>query len=172
MTHPAVQWTLDAIADNWPAGSFGDIPVRRIDRDNAEILEGDVRSASEDLQDSNLVGATHADRTTTPIGTEFDLDIETVVGVRIQGAHASEWGYVDEDASLPPATAGEPVPWTPFVDAIKDAIWQGRTFPDTGQADVSFTHLLITNPAPQASNWADYYRYDFDVAFSGFEELP
>jgi len=172
MTHPAVQTILDAIADNWSAGSFADIPLERIDRDNSELLDGGVRSHTEDLQDSNYVGATLADRSADPIGTEYDHRLEVVVGVRIEGAHHSEWGYVNPDASLPPATAGDPVPWQPLVDEIRTAILRDRREPTTGETDIDYLDLQITNEAPQSADYGDYYRHDVDVLLTGYETLP
>jgi len=172
VTHPAVDWVLDTIETHWPAGSYSDIPLERIDRDNSELLDGSVTSHTEDLEAGNYVGASYADRAQTPIGTNYDLDLEVVVGVRIEGMlRGDNYGFINPDASVPPATAGDPVPWTPLVDAIRAAIYTGRKFPDTGRTNVDFTHLLITNEAPQASDYGDYYRHDFDVVFDGFETL-
>jgi len=172
MTHPAVDAVLSMIQNNWQAGSYSDIPLERVDRDNSQLLDGGVRDHTADLQESNFVGATLASTEESPIGTEYDLDLETVVGVRIEGAHHSEWGYVDPDASLPPATAGDPVPWNRLVREIKQAIYADRTFPESTVPEVSYTHLEIANTAPQSDNYGDYYRTDFDVILSGFEELP
>lgn len=172
MTHSAVQWVLDEVKNNWSAGNYADIPIERIDRDNSELLDGSVRKHTADLQANNYVGAALADRSQTAIGTGYDLDLSVVVGVRIEGLHHTEHGYVNPDNSLPPATAGDPVPWEELVDEIRDAIYTGREFPDTGQSDIDFTHLLITNEAPAASEYGDYYRHDFDVVLEGFETLP
>jgi hypothetical protein len=169
--HPAVTWTLDAIKSNWSAGAYSDIPIERIDRDESELLDGNIRDRTQELQDSNYVGASFADRDPTPIGTNYDHQVEVVVGIRIEGLHHSEWGYVDADASLPPATAGEAVPFGDLVREIRTSILDGREFPSAGPTNVTFTDLIITNEAPQSDDWQDYYRHDFDVVFGGFEEL-
>jgi hypothetical protein len=174
VTHPAVQHVLDLIEAEWPdtAGSFDRVPLERIDRDNSTLVSDDghdERIRSAELQTTNYVSATFADRSTTPIGTEYDHDLEVVVGVRIEGLHADEHGHVDPDADL---TGGSPVPWAELVDAVRRAILAGREFPDTGAANVGYTDLRVTNEAPDAAAYGDYYRTDFDVVFNGFESLP
>jgi len=172
MTHPEVDWTLSAIKTNWQAGSYGDIPLERVDRDESQLLDKGVRRLSGDLQDTNFVGATLADRDPTPIGTEYDHQIEAVVGIRIVGMHESEFGKVDLDASLPPATANDPVPWDELVREIRKTILRDRTFPDAGDADTDYTDVRIANQTPDSAPFGDYYRYDFDLLFRGYESLP
>jgi len=172
MTHPAVDFVLSAIKDNWSAGSFGDIPLERVDIDNSLLVDEDVRRDDPDPQRQNYVGARLVDRAPTPIGTEYDHELETVVGVRVVGLHHSESGYINPDNSLPPATAGDPVPWYDLKKEIRDAILADRTFPDTGQADIDFTDLRLANDTSASADHGDFYRQDFDVLFSGFEELP
>ena len=172
MTHPAVDAVLGFVKNNWSAGTYGDIPIERVDRDNSELLDGNVRSHSEDLQASNYVGATVADADRQAIGTEYDHSLEVVVGVRIEGLHHTEYGYIDPDASLPPATAGDPVPWSEFVDEVRTAILRDRTFPSTSRSDIGYTDLQIANDTPAASDYGDYYRRDMDIILNGFETLP
>lgn len=183
MTHPAVDAVLDFIKDNWQAGSYSDIPLERIDRDNSKLLDGAIRSHSAELEADNYVGATLADRDPSAIGTEYDHQLEVVVGVRIEGLHADKYGKVDPDASLPPNTANDPVPWFEYVDGnnneqpglvkeVRDAILRDRTFPSTRQADIAYTDLQITNESDSSDDHRDFFRHDFDVVFSGFEELP
>jgi len=171
MSAPEVTWTLDKIKTNWSAGSYSDIPLERIDRDDSDKLDGNVRSHVSDLQADNYVGATFADRSTSPIGTEFDYDVEAVVGVRIEGLHHTEYGYVDPDASLPPSTAGDPVPWDALVEEIRSAIMTDRKHPSVGRSNVSYTDVQIANENRQSANFGDYYRCDFDLLFNGYEEL-
>lgn len=170
MGHPAVDYVLDKVKTNWSAGTYGDIPIERIDRDNSEKLDGNVRSHTEDLQANNFVGAAFADRIPEPIGTEYDLDVDVVVSVRIEGLHHTEFGYVNPDNSLPPTTAGDPVPWTDFVKEIRSTINTERTFPNT-TSSINYTDLVITNENPLSYEYGDYYRHEFDVAFAGYEDL-
>jgi len=80
-------------------------------------------------------------------------------------------GYVDPDASLPPATAGDPVPWAEFVDEVRTAILRDRTFPSTSRSDIGYTDLQIANDTPAASDYGDYYRRDMDIILNGYESL-
>jgi len=171
VSHPAVDLVLSAIKDNWSAGSYSDIPLERIDRDNSKKLAGNIRSHTEDLQNSNYVGAAYQDRETSPIGTSYDHELDVVIGVRIEGLHHSEFGYVDPDANLPPATAGDPVPWRDLVKEIRDAITDERRRPDTGQSDVEFADLTVLFEDPGSTAYGDAYRHDLEISFGGFEDL-
>jgi len=177
-----VEWVLQTIADNWDlptvgygeegyGGStysgtaFSDAPVKRINRDESRILEGDIRTRTGELKKANYIGATHADRATSPIGTEYNHDLETVVGIRIEGLHESEWGHVDPDGE-------DGLVWAEVVRTVRDALLAERTFPDASSVEgVSYTHLEITNEAPQSDMWVDFYRTDLDVVLSGFEDI-
>ena len=162
-----VDWVLDqlqSVVDAQPA----DHPLKRVDRDDSELLEGNIRSRKADLQEATYVGATLADFNGEPIGTEFDQNTESIVGVRIEGLHHSEWGHVDSDGA-------EGVQFSApggLVDQIKTALQAEREFPAVGHPDISFKSLYIENHAPQSAEYADYYRYDFDVRLTGHETLP
>lgn len=167
MSNPAVEWVLDqiqSVVDAQPA----EHPLERINRDDSELLDGDIRTRSRELQAANYVGAATADRSATPIGTEYDLQVEEVVGIRIEGLDHAAKGHVDPDGQHGVVFDGDPG----LVQDIKTAIYQGRRFPDAGRTPVEFTNLVITNQAPQSSRFADYYRFDADILFSGFSELP
>lgn len=166
MSAPEVQWVLDqlqSVVNNQPA----DYPLERIDRDNSEILEGSVDTRRAELQDANYVGAALVDRSTSPIGTEYDHDVEAVVGVRIEG-YSGDFGNIDPDGQDGVVFAGD----GGLVEQIRDAVLVKRTFPAAGGSDTEYTHVAIQNEAPQSSNYADYWRHDFDLVFSGFETLP
>lgn len=167
-----VDWVLETIKANWSAGAWTDVPLERINRDNSELLEGDIRSRSEELERSNYVGASLVDRDSDPLGTEYDLDVETVVGLRIEGLHADQWGNVDPDASLPPTESGGPVPFDGLVREIRHALLRDRTYPETDTPDTDHYTVLITNESPDSAAYRDYYRYDFDVVLQGDETLP
>ena len=168
---PEVEWVLNqlgGVVDAQPA----DHPLRRVDRDASQLYEGSstvdmstpIDDRTGDLQEANFVGARFADRSDSPIGTEFDLDAERVVGLRIEG-YSGSFGHVD-----PQGTDG--VVFSDLVDQITSALYDGRKSPAAGGPDVAFTHLLLTNHAPQSAQWADYHRYDVDVVLNGFAELP
>lgn len=177
MTHPEVQFVLDTIKDNWGTvgtttvgstsvgDSIADANLERVDRDTSDLLEQPVRSKTADLQDANYVGATLANRDTTPIGTEYDHDIETTVGVRVEGLAAREYGHVDEDGE-------DGVVWRELIREITRTILVERVYPQVDRNGTTYTDLRIGNQAPQSDNYDDYYRYDFDILFNGYEELP
>lgn len=172
MTAPEVQWVLDRIDEYYGYGvlpygtdAYGDPPpLQRVDRDNSQDLD-DVRSVTEPLKDGNIVAATLANYDTSPIGTEYDHRVNAVVGLRIVGLHYSEWGHVDP--------AGEDgAPWAGLVQAVRRALLEKRTYPDVGRTDVTYTDLQLTNPSPLSHQYGDHYRYDVDVEFRGYEDLP
>jgi len=185
VTHPSVEWVLDqcasVVADVESAYTL-DVPngtpavdVRRVDRDTSRIWDGDgtldmsgsVKQRTAELTKGVYIGARHADTSEEPIGTEYDLDKEVVVGVRLEGLSANgEAGHVDPDGS-----AG--VPWSGpdgLVRRVKTAIYAGREYPDA-DPDVGFTHLSLANETSQSHLHADYFRTSFDVVFDGFQTL-
>lgn len=172
MSSPEVDWVLDQwtsvvtwAANNYTLSNGDPVQLERVDRDDSQLLEGGIRSRTGELQEAVYAGATLADVANSPIGTEFDFDREAVVGVRIEGLHHSEFGHVDPDGA-------NGVPWSDLVAQLRDAILSERVRPGGEPSGVEYHHLTIANEAPQSSNWADYYRHDFDVVFQGYEELP
>ena len=166
MSNPAVEFVLEqlqSVVDAQPSG----YPLKRVNRDESRILEGDIRDRTGELQEANFVGAAHVDHEASPIGTEYNLDVEDVVGVRIEGLHHTEWGHIDPDGTDGVAFDGDPG----LVQDIKTALYDVRTFPDAGRSSVEFTDLRLVNHAPQSHLWSDYFRYDCDVVFRGVEEL-
>lgn len=174
-----VEWVLEQIGQSPVTGTMTvdgtdgvtstttiqDEPLKRVNRDNSDILEGDIRTRKADLQDGLFVGATLASVSTEPLGTEFDQRVEAVVGVRIEGLHHGEWGHVD-----PGGTNG--IPFGELVDDVTTTLYQERQFPDVGRPDTDYHTLRLENHAPQSAQYRDYYRYDFDVRFVGYETLP
>lgn len=154
---------LQSVVDAQPA----DHPLRRVDRDDSELLEGNIRDRTGELKQANYVGASLADESTEPVGSQYDHRFERVVGLRIEGKRGSpsEFGHVDPDGA-------EGVVWEDLKHDIRHAILASRTFPDAGRTEVTYTDLQTANEAPQSDNWADYYRYDVDLVFRGYEELP
>lgn len=181
MSSPEVEFVLRRIDEYYGAGALEagttaageDVPLRLVDRDESLIWDSGealdmstaVHKRTDELTRSNFVGATLADDAPTPIGTEYDHRMETVVGVRIEGLTHREWGHVD-----PRGRQG--APWTSLVETIKRAVLRDRTFPDTHRPDTAHTDCRLTNIAPQSSLYSDYYRYDFDVLLTGFQTLP
>jgi hypothetical protein len=159
------------VVDAQPA----DHPLWRVDRDNALIYDGggtfDMSAAMEDKTDdftrANFVGARFASRETSYIGTEPNLDLDEVVGIRIEG-YSGGYGHVD-----PTGADGVPFQGTDdaLVEQIRSTLYDNLQWPDAGRTDVAFTHLSITNESPVMADWQEYHRYDFDVVFDGFEDL-
>ena len=174
MTAEVVQYVLDelgSVVDAQPA----DHPLWRVDRDNSRLYDGggtfDMSAAIQDrtgeFKKANFVGARYGDPTAEYIGTEPSLDVDEVVGVRIEG-YSGGYGHVD-----PTGTDGVPfMREDGLVDQIRSALYAGLQFPDAGRTNVAFTHLSITNQSSALADWEEHYRYDFDVVFDGFEELP
>lgn len=141
------------------------VPLRRVDRDESRILEGDIRKRKADLTKANYVGATLVDRSPSPIGGEYDHAVETVVGIRIEGLHADKYGYVDPDGV-------EGIPFGELVKRCKNAVLAERNYPAVTGADPTYHTLFVENESPQSSNYRDFFRTDFDVRFDGYETLP
>jgi len=176
MSSPEVDWTLDTLA-SVVADQPDAHPLRRVDRDDAEIYEGpqsvDMSTPTHErkgeLMQANYVGASHVDVASEAIGTEYNHDREAVVGLRVEGlaGHNAEYGHVD-----PEGNGG--VPWrgdTGLVDQIRDALLAERSYPDAGRSNVTYTTLRLANEADQSSTHADYYRWDCDVLLDGYETL-
>ena len=174
MTAKPVEFVLDelgAVVDAQPAAH----PLRRVDRDNSLLYEdggdfdmgGAVTDRTEDLRNANVVGAAFVDRSGDYIGTGPNLDLESAVGVRIEG-YAGDFGHID-----PTGDGGVVFHGTDdaLVEQIRSTLYDALSYPDAGRTDVTFTHLSITNETPAMADWAEHYRYDFDVVFDGFEQL-
>jgi len=185
MSSPEVDWVLDQFTTVIERASQDyDAAVRLADRDESLVYKltdtgttevGDAtvgttggRTATGELQEAAYIGVTHADVASEAIGSGYDHKREAVVGVRIEGLHHSEWGHIDPDGAngIPFDDAGG------LVDMTKDAVLDERTWPAAGGPGVTYTDLLVENEAPQSSNYADYYRTDFDIRFRGYEDLP
>ena len=182
MTAKPVEWVLDElgavvddVAANYTLGNGDPVQLHRVDRDHSLRYDGggnfDMSASMEDLENDlkngTYVGARFADRDGSYIGTNPNLDLESVIGVRIIG-YSGSFGHID-----PMGENGIPFQGTDeaLVERIRSTLYDALEWPDAGRTDVSFTHLTITNEAPAMAEWQDYHRYDFDVAFDGFETL-
>lgn len=186
MTAEEVQYVLDELGTvvddvateytiTHPSGSTSPVQTKRVDRDNALLYDGggtfdmeqSITEMEDDLKKGNYVGARFADRDSSYIGTTPNLDTESVVGVRIIG-YSGSYGHVD-----PLGENGVPFQGTDdaLVERCMEALREGLKFPDAGRTNVAFTHLTITNESPVMAAWQEYYRYDFDIVFDGFEEI-
>ncbi|MFA1612053.1 hypothetical protein [Halobellus rubicundus] len=170
MGSPQVDWTLEhlaSVADAQPDAH----PLVRVDRDDAEVfgagdtvdMSAPIRDRKAALKKANYVGATLASSERSPIGTEYDYRVDDVVRVRVEGLHHSEWGHIDP-------TGGKGVLFSDLVNTIQNAIDSQAAFPQVAVPDTQYTHLLITNDDPQSAEYADFYRYSFDIEFSGYAD--
>jgi hypothetical protein len=167
-----VDWVLDQLAsvvDAQPA----DHPLKRVDRDDSQVYDGSdsvdmttpLHKRTEALKKANFVGARLADRAPEPIGTEFNHSLETVVGLRVEGLHHREWGHVDPAGS-------DGVVFPSLVRDIRRTLLGAREFPDPGLSNTSYHTLVVTNEDPQSAEYGDFYRWEADVVFRGYEDLP
>ncbi len=179
MSAPEVEWVLgqltsvvDSVGTDYDRENGDPVEVRRVDRDESRVYEGGqtvdmstpIRDREGKLKQAAYVGATLADVNSEPIGTEYDHGREAVVGLRLEGLHHSTFGPVDPDGA-----AG--VPWAELKRRARTALLTQRTWPGVGRADVTYTDLRLTNEAPQSAQYSDYYRWDVDVLFNGYEDL-
>jgi len=173
MTAKPVQFVLEelgAVADAQPAAH----PLRRTDRDNSQVYETgesidtgmSLTERTRRLEAANFVGAGTADRSATYIGTKPNLDLESVVGVRIEGYSGYE-GHVDPDGNDGVVFHGTD---DSLVEQIRSTLYDTLSYPDAGRTNVTFTHLSIDG-TPAVTDLAEHYRYDLDIRFDGFETL-
>ena len=183
MTDPSVEWVLnqlgsvvDSVANDYTqSADFQNDPVelRRVDRSTGQIYDGsgtiDMESPPPQktgkLERGCYVGAAKVSGSESPIGTEFDLDVDRVVGLRLEGLWYTQSGHVDPDGE-------DGVPFAELKRRVRRAIYEGRKSPAGGGPNVDFTHLTLQNAADTSHNWRDAFRWDVDIAFDGFETLP
>lgn len=170
-----VDWVLEQFADVVDAQPE-DHPLFRVDRDDSLVydtgenldMQSPIRERAGELKQANFVGVSHADTSTSPIGTEFDLEVERIVSVRVEGLHHSEWGHVDPDGQDGVVFGDD----TGVVADLQAALQTEREWPAVPRSDATYTHLLLQDYGSRLDEYSDYYRYDWDVVFSGHEELP
>ncbi|QRY26361.1 hypothetical protein [Halobacterium sp. BOL4-2] len=171
-----VTWVLDqfasvatTVSNNYTLASGDPVQLERVNRDESRILDQPPGDIQGELQTGVFVGATHVDTVRDPIGTEYDADREVVVGVRVTGLTHREYGHIDPSGQngIPFDDADS----AGIVQRLKDALLAERTWPAAGPADVSYTHLELQNEANTSQQYADTFRADWDVVFSGHEEL-
>lgn len=167
-----LDWVLEqfapvatSVAADYSLRKGGDATLERVNRDDSEVLGENIRTSRGDLQKAAYIGATHADTVRDPIGTEYDADREVVVGVRLTGLHWGDHGHIDPDGE-------NGIPFDELVRRCKDALWSERTWPDANsREDVYYENLELQNEANTSQQYTDFYRADWDVVFSGYEDL-
>lgn len=171
-----VEWVLEqfeSVVDAQPP----DHPLYRVDRDASLVYEtGEeldmqtpVHDRTGELERANFVGVASADKSSSPIGTEFDLDVERIVSVRVEGLRRGDhYGHVDPDGQDGVVFDDD----TGLVADLQAALQAEREWPDVPRDGTTYTHLLLEGYGMRSVEYADYHRYDFDVLFDGFEDLP
>lgn len=180
MTAPEVEWVLDtlgavatAVGNDYTRDSGDPVVLKRVDRDESQIYgTGEDVTMSEPLPEREgqletgaFVGARRAPGTEEPAGSYYNLNIDHVVGLRLEGLAASQYGHIDPSGE-------DGIPWEELKQRVRSALYDERHYPTgAGASNVTFTDLQLTNPSPQSGNYRDYYRWDVDVVFNGVEYL-
>lgn len=164
MAAPEVQFTLDAINDNTTLAQTG--PLETVDRDNSEDVDADLHTIKQNLQTANYVGVGTIDNDAQAIGTEYQHRVQGGVSLRLIGAHVKEHGHIDPDDT-------DGVAWYKLKNAVRRAILEEREFPQVpNRPNTTYTWLEETNPQDLSDRFGDFYAYECDILFRGFEELP
>lgn len=147
-------WLLESIKSNWD----GDFPsdLKRINRDDSEIMEDNLRSRKADLEESNFVGVSKSTEDRTPLGTDAE-EIEVLLDVRVEALHEDAFGQI----------AGEQA-FNELVDSIKQAIETEATAPSiTTEHRATFVRAYIQNEEDTNQLFKDYYINEFSVRLRG-----
>jgi len=182
MTQDEVMWVLETLKDNWPGladsgaygeGLYGDgayydedgFPhdLYRINRDEPLILETGERKRRGEFSRANFIGASKANRSTTPTNDGFR--VETVVNVKLEGVTERKHGHI-EDAQH----------FDYLARYARHAIDVERSYPTVDADDdigrVAYHSALTEGEADRSNEKRDHYRRDFDVRLVGYECLP
>jgi len=171
MTAAEVQHVLGLVQSNYGT-ALSDIPLERVDGDNSDLLDDTpLHQVSPELAEMNYLEASSGTISRTPIGTEADFDIDTVVSCRLIGAHVSKHGAIDPQAGTNNAASVSwpTVQWDTLKWNVVGAIDDGLEFPSPGRSNVGYTHAVITEVQDPSSNYGDAYVAEWDVLFDGFE---
>jgi hypothetical protein len=179
MSYPEIDFVLEAIADHYTtalaniegelATNYTDldqVAYERVDRTNSRNLTKGTRTKSTELRRANAISAAIQTMSNEPVGTEYDNRVEAVVGLRIEGLHYRDGGFIDPDGE-------DGIPWFIFVQSVERAILTDRTYPDIGRPFTVFGDVRLQNVTDEAANYKDHYRRDADVVFAlGYDDLP
>lgn len=172
MTAPEVEFLLDTVASvvtDQPA----EHELRRVNRDTSRVYDGDgtldmttpQHRRTAPLEVANYVGVRSVGESPTPIGTEYDHDLEMTCSVRVEGMSAREHGHIDPDGD-----GG--VVFDALCRALQRSVLAERSYPDVGRPDTTYHTLTVANVDDQAAEYADFSRAEWDVQFRGYETLP
>lgn len=170
-----VQFLLETLSVHWDDANYDPQPMLWNQPDaqpyaETTIEDGTVdgsmvgltpqgRSVDADLAKNNVISVgTSITRDDTPLDLYFNVRVDAAVGVRIEGVHGDEWGHIEDHADL-----------LALRDEAKRAIYTERQWP---LYDDGYWMLEISDGNDRSVAEKDYYRYDFTVAFSAYEDLP
>lgn len=177
-----VNWVLeqlgsvvDDVANSYTNRNDKPVAVKRVNRDDSSVYDDGgsldfnepMHKRADSLEDGVYVAATLADRATDPVGTEYDHRIETVVGITLEGmtSQGDNWGHVDPNGE-------NGVPFGELVRQVRRVLLGSRSYPNASVPNTSYHTLLVTNEDPQSAEYRDFYRWEADVVFQGYEDLP
>lgn len=154
-----VQEVLDYLDSNWKTGNYSPKPTL-IDGDEKRLYGGG-RARDTDVVNENIVTVDSTPTgQNTPIGTEYHHRIRHGVRVTLEGYHQDGGGQIaDKDG------------FDSMKTEARRAILTERSYPvdDMHSLKVEDENDLSPDNAP---NDANYFRYEFDVWFEGYETLP
>ena len=177
--------TLELIAANWDTNNYDPQPIlhhrdegKRYPKDGRSTYVGTATVGSSsvgqteydmplardgDLRQNNIVTVSYEGRTTDPVGTEFDFDVEAEVDIAVEGLTA-------DPAPIPDAEA-----WRELVDEVRRAVLETRHFPIVDPScRYSYRWLSFTEETDEPFEEENRNRYNTRLSLSwyGYEDLP
>jgi len=171
--NPEVKFVLDAldgVVDAQPDAH----PLRRVDRNSSRVYDGGgtldmtqpIHDRTDDLLQANYVSVALQTRDNDPIGTEYNLATDMVASVRVEALlYGEAYGHAHPDGK-----DGRPV-FDDLYHDIRGALLDERTYPQDSAFRDAKLELQVVNEDYQSSEWADFFRREFDLVFRGRESL-
>ncbi|MFD1512461.1 hypothetical protein [Halomarina rubra] len=157
MSVDTTEWALDVLSTGW---SLVDEPAF-INRESTEDVATGERSKVHDLTDANAVSIASPATDRSPVGVEYDLEVETTLSIRIEGLAESEWGHI--------ADSGE---WRTLVEEVRRLLFAERRWPiENPDGDVHYHTLLPREESDRSAEHRDYWRTDLSLVLRGYEDL-
>ncbi|PHQ45541.1 hypothetical protein DJ68_12285 [Halorubrum sp. C3] len=139
----------------------GEVPIRRVDRNESEIYDGGIRTRKSELQTSNYISAALVDDDESHGGFGDEYNAEAIVSLRVEGLHHRERGYIDPDGQ-------NGIDFTTLYRRVRDALQANDEHPAvTGRG---FHTLFLENGTNRSQDYRDFYEYRVDVRFDGFAD--
>ncbi|MFC5278648.1 hypothetical protein ACFPM1_07755 [Halorubrum rubrum] len=173
MTAPETQWVFDTVAGivddtslAWGTSQdvdtdAGEVPIRRVDRNESEIFDGSIRTRKSELQTSNYISAALVDDDESHGGFGGEYDAEAIVSLRIEGLTHRKRGHIDPDGQ-------EGIDFTTLYRRVREALKAADEWPGVAGAD--YHTVFLENGTNRSSDWRDFYDYRVDVRFDGYAD--